>query len=482
MSASPSISGAAPAQSPAAAPPPSATTPGLLRSVAYPFEALASAYGTLRDRQGLSCPGNFENLHREIKNTLPTLHMIEGAKFDVTSIMSQNFQVSHSFTWGSSQAPPGYSFIAGYQDGGVLLNGQVDHDGALNGRAHLNWPMPSTKPEFYAGTAPAPPPPTAADSADAKADPGPPTPPTPPVATRPAAATKVQLQLSRKMGQSMVQLEHDHVGDSLAWNVKAINPNPFEAASRRPSPTGAAAGRTLAGTVPLTTSGIFSVSFMQSVTRSLALGADVMLQRLRPDEPETGLTLGARWAPPPPPPPLPSADSTADGASTTPDGALPAPSNMPPGFPSPYMPVNPRDPVQVLSATFSPTQGMLHGSYWRRINQRLEVATEVQMLLTPARAAEGGGGGAGGGPAGGRTIAGASGFEYGRREAIASVGFKLDTVYATIRSMIDSMGRVTTVIEERMSPGLSFQIAGELDYSKGQGGAGRVGFGFTLEA
>ena len=54
-------------------------------------------------------------------DTLPTLHVIEGAKFEISSLMSQNFQVSHSLTWGSSQAPPSYNFSAGYQGGNVCI-------------------------------------------------------------------------------------------------------------------------------------------------------------------------------------------------------------------------------------------------------------------------------------------------------------------------------------------------------------------------
>ncbi|KAI9326663.1 eukaryotic porin-domain-containing protein [Zopfochytrium polystomum] len=420
----------------------------LYHSISAPFAFIASGYSSFRDRYNLSCPGPFENLHREIKNTLPTLHMIEGAKFDITSIMSPNFQVSHSFQWGSSQSPPNYSFAAGYQGANIMMNGQVDHDGALQGRAHYAWGVPSTKPDFYV---PAPSPSPAADSKE------PPQPPTPPLGQRPSAMTKLQLQLSRKTGQSMVQFEHDHVGDSFSWNVKAINPNPFDA-KRSSSPLGGGPGRTVSGAVGLTTTGIFSLGYLQSLTPALAVGTEVMLQRVRADEEEVGVTLGARWAP-------------------APSGPLPLPTNLPAGFPSPYMPINPRDPVQVFSATYSPTQGIVHGSYWRRVNQRLELAAEIQMLVTGAKAVPAAAEGAQ------RSVLGGKGsFEYGRREAIASAGFKLDTVYAGIRSMIDSMGRVTTVIEQRISPGLSFQIAGELDYSKPQGGAGRVGFGFTFEA
>ena len=48
--------------------------------------------------------------------------------------------------------------------------------------------------------------------------------------------------------------------------------------------------------------------------------------------------------------------------------------------------------------------------------------------------------------------------EYGRREAIASVGFKLDTVFATIRSCLETSGKLVTVLEEKVTPNISFQV------------------------
>lgn len=76
------------------------------------------------------------------------------------------------------------------------------------------------------------------------------------------------------------------------------------------------------------------------------------------------------------------------------------------------------------------------------MNQRLEVVAELQMLLLPSARGE-----------------------PGRREGIlgvylgiATVGFKLDTVFATIRAAIESTGRLTTVLEEKVTPNLGFQV------------------------
>lgn len=41
---------------------------------------------------------------------------------------------------------------------------------------------------------------------------------------------------------------------------------------------------------------------------------------------------------------------------------------------------------------------------------------------------------------------------------IATVGFKLDTLFATIRTSIESTGKLNTVLEEKVTPNLAFQV------------------------
>ncbi|KAJ3139080.1 translocase of outer mitochondrial membrane [Physocladia obscura] len=397
-----------------------------------PLNYVGESLADVKKRNQLGCTGPFENLHRETKGVFPTLHLIQGAKFDISSIMSQNFQVSHSFSWGAAQQPPSYHFSAGYQAKQYLMHGQIDDQGNLQARANYFWayttpsaenslphlePHAHTEHQYDPNLSPKPDAPT----------PAAPTPPTPPPFNKPSLTTKFQGQLTNQPGASMLQYEHDWVGETCAINVKAINPNPLDAP----------AARTVGGPSTSVT-GIYSISALQSISKSVSVGGEWIYQKLRPDASEHNYTLAAKWAP----------------VSATP---VPSPSSLPPGFPSPYMPVNPADSQQVLAATYAVSQGVLQASYWRRLNQRLEVAADIQMLITPTTEAAG----------------------PGRREGIASVGFKLDTVYATIRGMFDTMGRVSTVLEERMAPGLSFQVSGELDYAKGGGGVGKVGLGFT---
>ena len=121
-------------------------------------------------------------------------------------------------------------------------------------------------------------------------------------------------------------------------------------------------------------------------------------------------------------------------------------------MPSPYPVPNPADPTQLLTASFAPSNGMLHASYWKRVNHRLEVAGDLQSLTT---------------------LAGDG--KYGRREGIASVGFKLQTVVAMIRGGFDTAGKVMGTVEYPLAPGLAFSVNGDFDYARAAGPDGKVG-------
>lgn len=97
--------------------------------------------------------------------------------------------------------------------------------------------------------------------------------------------------------------------------------------------------------------------------------------------------------------------------------------------------MDPNDPTQVFTSTYLPSANMVHLSYWQRLNQRLEVSAELQALISPSTKSD-----------------------FGKREAIATVGFKLDTVFATIRTAIESTGKLSTVLEEKVTPNMSFQV------------------------
>ncbi|KAJ3371327.1 hypothetical protein HDU91_005354 [Kappamyces sp. JEL0680] len=236
------------------------------------------------------------------------------------------------------------------------MHGLVDHSGTLQARGHLNW-IPLPAPEHTEGQ-----------------------PPSPPEPLRVSSTSKLQAQLSTRSDQSQVLLEHEHNGGDYSVNVKAVNMNPFDTPT---APNG----------VPSVT-GIFTASLLQALSKSLAVGVEWTLQRPQPTIQESAWSYSLRWAPPP-------------------TSELPAPSTLPPGAPSPYMPLNPKDPHQVFTTTWAPGSGMLHSSYWRRLNQRLEMVAELQMLLTPA------------GPRG----------ENGRREDTKTSGFATRNIMGTKASL-----------------------------------------------
>jgi mitochondrial import receptor subunit TOM40 len=290
---------------------------------------------------------------------------------------NQNFQTTHSF--GFNQKSSSYHFGSVYANGKTLLHGQVDQNGVLQARANYNW-------------LPVPPPPVQ-DPAE---------PPKAPEQPKNQSTSKFQAQLSPQGQQSVVILEHEHVAPDYSISIKSQNANPVD----KPA-SWSTGGHSVTG--------VFSVSYLQSISKTLALGLEWNYQRPFPDLEESSTSYALRYAPEP--------------------ETLPLPSSIPVGAPSPYMPVNPREPTQVFTATYQPAHSMIHLSYWRRLNQRLEVATDVQMLVEPS-----------------------SEQGYGRREAVASIGFKLDTVFATIRSSFETSGKIATVLEEKVTPNILFQV------------------------
>lgn len=289
------------------------------------------------------------------------------------------------------------------------MHGLVDHSGNLQARANYHWipqDLPKEVDPEKAQEAPAVP---AAIEQKPKL----------------ASTSKFQAQISTTPGQSVVQLEHDHQGPDFSLNFKAINPNPADI----PASWGKNSSVT----------GIFSASYLQSISKTIAIGAEWQYQRPVPDSMETGINYSLRWAPEP--------------------KKLPLPPSFPEDLPVPFLQVNPSDPTEVFTNTFSPSSGIFQSTYWRKVNPRLEIASELQLLMTPG-----------------------SSKQIGRRGGLASVGFKLETIYATIRGMVNSHGQVSTVLEEKIAPGLSLTLSAEIDYSAPVSDQGKVGFGFTLEA
>lgn len=150
-------------------------------------------------------------------------------------------------------------------------------------------------------------------------------------------------------------------------------------------------------------SGIYTVSFLQSFSKHFCAGLEVIAQKAQQVDPiDVGYNLAGRYA----------TDQWTAAIN-----------------------------VQQLVA--------LQASYFHKVSERVELGTELQMLLF--------------GP---------------RRDAIATMGAKFDYRQALIRTQIDSTGKVGLVYEERLFPGFSLILSGELDHVRS---ASRFGFGINLE-
>lgn len=194
-----------------------------------------------------------------------------------------------------------------------------------------------------------------------------------------AFSLRLQSQISKQPGQSMIQTEADYQGPDYSLNVKAINPD------------------------ATTQTGIFTASFLQSLTKHFALGAEIVTQKMGVKEPfETGFSLGAKY-------------STPESVST----------------------LN----IQQLAA--------IQASYFHRVSQSVELGAELQSLLV--------------GP---------------RKDALCTIAAKFDYKQALIRTQFDSSGKVGLLYEEKIFPGFSLLLAGEIDHVKS---TSRFGLGLNME-
>ena len=167
----------------------------------------------------------------------PNLYQFEGAKVDIASILSENLNVVHSFTWANPTNPGVYQFGATYSDPKFVIGGQIDHAGTLNGKVHYNWieiPIPSHNPEA-------------------------PKPETPKV----TSTSKFQGQTQLGSSQKIMILEHEHLGKDFSLNFRATNPDPFSSAKEQMS------------MIPES----YSIGCLQSISPSFIIGAELSLPK-----------------------------------------------------------------------------------------------------------------------------------------------------------------------------------------------------------
>ncbi|KAJ6630815.1 eukaryotic porin-domain-containing protein [Mycena sp. CBHHK59/15] len=196
-----------------------------------------------------------------------------------------------------------------------------------------------------------------------------------------STVTKLQAQLSSQVGHNMIQLEHDYQGQDFSLNAKAMNPSPTDL------------------------TGIYVGSYLQSITKNIALGFESIYQRPTPDVSEFSTSYLAK--------------------------------------------ITGTDKSWIATAQ---TQGLgiLQATYWHKLSEKVEVATDLQLIALPAR-----------------------------REAITTIGAKYDLRLATFRAQVDSNGKVSALLEQRFTPTFAFLISGEIDHFKS---AAKVGVGVMIES
>ncbi|KAF8238656.1 hypothetical protein L208DRAFT_1165629, partial [Tricholoma matsutake] len=128
--------------------------------------------------------------------------------------------------------------------------------------------------------------------------------------------TKAQAQFSSQATQNMVQLEHDYQGQDFSINAKAVNPWPTDL------------------------TGIFVGSYLQSLTKNIALGLETLYQRPAPDLSEFTTSYLAKY--------------TSNNNNW------------------------------IATAQFQ-TAGILQATYWQKLSEKVDVAADLQLIAAPAR-------------------------------------------------------------------------------------------------
>ena len=117
-------------------------------------------------------------------------------------------------------------------------------------------------------------------------------------------------------GHTMIQLEHDYSGLDYTLNGKVINPSPLDG------------------------SGIYVGSYLQSVSKNLALGIETLYQRAAADQTEVSSSYLAKL--------------------TGSDGKW------------------------IATAQFQPI-GVLQATYWHKLSEKVEAAADLQVIAAPMR-------------------------------------------------------------------------------------------------
>ncbi|KAK4053953.1 translocase of outer mitochondrial membrane [Microbotryomycetes sp. JL221] len=320
-----------------------------------PVGGLLDRLQRARDGLALPEPGKAEDLGREVKMTHLTNYTFDGARADLSKVLSQMpaFQVQHSFTAGSQgqmgPSPGTYSFGAVYATAQTFMQGNIDNEGGVTGRFNHAW--------------------------------------------SPANLSKLSVQLGADpSSQSVFSYEHDRVGQDYTMSFKSINPSPTDF------------------------TGTYLTSYVQSLTKNFAVGVEALYQRPTPDLEDCSLGYMAKYH---------QVQKDEQG--------------------------QPLKDSWIATAQIMP-QGMWQATYWKKLAERVDAG--VDLVVMPA-------------------------LDPRQRKAIATAGVKYEFRTSTFRGQVDSEGKVSALLEQRLSPAFAFLVAGEMDHKLNKS---KFGVGIMVES
>ena len=142
--------------------------------------------------------------------------------------------------------------------------------------------------------------------------------------------------------------------------------------------------------------GVFMASYLQSLTKRFALGTEVILQKPSPEIAEANMSYMAKY-------------------------------------------VGGKDRDWIATATLMGGQGVVQGSYWQRLSDKVEAGAEITVAPHP---------------------------QPKERKANATLAAKYDFRLASLRAQLDNTGKVSAFLEQRFTPAFAFLVTGEIDHWK----------------
>ncbi|KAL8873929.1 MAG: hypothetical protein Q9174_000676 [Haloplaca sp. 1 TL-2023] len=208
--------------------------------------------------------------------------------------------------------------------------------------------------------------------------------------------TKTNAQIAP--GNAMLSLENDYTGKDFTASLKAMNPSIIDGGIK----------------------GIWMASYLQSVTPSLALGLEMVWQRVAmSSSPEAMIQYGAKY--------------------------------------------KGQDWIASLQMQAEGPQGTgLSSTYWRKLTDKVSVGADLNLQFAPGLGGQAGllGGGL-------------------QKEGSASAAAKYEFRASTYRAQLDSKGKLSVLLEKTILPAVRITFAGEMDHLKQQT---KVGVAVSVEA